>query len=355
MNAFAAAVLAWFDVHGRKSLPWQQQRTLYRVWISEIMLQQTQVATVIPYFERFMQVFPTVQDLAAGDRETVLHLWSGLGYYARARNLHKAAQRIMTELDGRFPEEIDLLQALPGIGRSTAGAILALASGQRHPILDGNVKRVLSRCHAVRGWPGQSVVEQTLWQYADQQTPNERIGDYTQAMMDLGAMICLRTRPQCEACPVRDFCAGYREGTPTAYPGRKPRKTLPVRSAKFLILTDQNDREVLLHQRPPAGIWGGLWSLPECAAGTRPEVWCAEQLGCRASVAAEWAVMRHTFSHFHLDILPVHLHLTAGPLRVMEEPDWLWYKLDSPPAIGVAAPVKVLLARISDSDQEDAY
>jgi len=235
-GSFAARLIAWHAEHGRHDLPWQKRRTPYRVWVSEIMLQQTQVATVIPYYRRFMTRFPTLQSLADAPQDEVLHLWTGLGYYARARNLQKAAQQIRGRHGGRFPRDIESVQALPGIGRSTAGAILALSTGQRHPILDGNVKRVLTRHGAIAGWPGDRRVEQKLWALAEAYTPKARAADYTQSIMDLGATLCTRTRPRCGECPVAADCQARKLGRQMDFPAAKPRKLLPVRRTRMLML-----------------------------------------------------------------------------------------------------------------------
>ena len=257
IDSVAQPLLDWFDRHGRHNLPWHQNRTAYRVWVSEIMLQQTQVATVIPYYLAFMQRFPNVQSLASAPTDDVLSHWSGLGYYARARNLQKAAQAVVHEHDGEFPQDQQQLEALTGIGRSTAAAILAQAYDIRAAILDGNVKRVLARYHAVPGWPGQTAVQQQLWQFAEQHTPNERIRDYTQAIMDLGALVCTRSRPSCERCPLQTNCLAYARSETALYPGSKPKKAKPEKTTWMLILED-NDGRVLLQRRPPSGIWGGL-------------------------------------------------------------------------------------------------
>ncbi|HET8730461.1 MAG TPA: A/G-specific adenine glycosylase, partial [Moraxellaceae bacterium] len=260
---FATAVLAWFDEHGRKTLPWQQNPSPYRVWVSEIMLQQTQVATVIPYYERFLARFPDVHALAAAPQDDVLHLWTGLGYYARARNLQKAAQMLVDQYGGEFPETVDEVAGLPGIGRSTAGAILSLSRQHWAVILDGNVKRVLSRFHAVS--ETGAAQEKRLWPLAEQHTPQQRVHHFNQAMMDLGATLCTRTRPACLLCPLQSACRGFAEGEPTAYPGKKATRTLPEKSVTLLVFLNA-DGEVLLEQRPSPGIWGGLWSFPESAA-----------------------------------------------------------------------------------------
>lgn len=343
---FSHLVLAWFDQHGRKSLPWQQNPTPYRVWVSEIMLQQTQVATVIGYYQRFMAHFPDVQALAAAPIDEVLHLWSGLGYYARARNLHRAAQLVCAQHHGNIPADIAELSALPGIGRSTAGAILALSCAQRQPILDGNVKRVLARYHAIAGWPGNSAVQAALWALADQHTPTARVEAYTQAMMDLGATVCTRSRPQCCRCPLVGGCQAYATGQQAAYPARKPPKVLPVRATR-LILARTADGRVLLEQRPPTGIWGGLWSFPECPPDAEVSDWCQRVLGLTVTEVQAWAVLRHTFSHFHLDITP--LRVTVGAVTgVMDSARQVWYNAADPDRRGLAAPVQRLLAVLSN-------
>lgn len=352
---FARALLEWYDVHGRKDLPWQRDRTPYRVWVSEIMLQQTQVATVIPYFERFMERFPDIAALATAQRDDVLGLWSGLGYYSRARNLHAAAGEIRERHNGRFPEQIEQVIALPGIGRSTAGAILAQSLGQRHPILDGNVKRVLARFDAVEGWPGQAAIEKRLWARAEEFTPRQRLADYTQAIMDLGATVCRQRRPDCSACPVSGNCRGLDSGEPERYPTPKPRKRLPIRKAVFLLLTDEEDR-ILLQRRPPAGIWGGLWSLPQLAEednAVSAERWCRERLNVEPRAIEDWPTLRHTFSHFHLDITPRRVWLKeAKSGGVMEAPDTLWYKSDLSNQLGMPAPVKKLLERLEQEREQ---
>ncbi|MGB8326770.1 MAG: A/G-specific adenine glycosylase, partial [Steroidobacteraceae bacterium] len=264
----AGALIVWHETGGRHELPWQRGRSLYRVWISEIMLQQTQVATVIPYYERFIARFPTVRALADASIDDVLHLWSGLGYYARARNLHQAAQRIRDEFAGEFPGDFASVASLPGIGRSTAGAILALALNQRFAILDGNVKRVLARYFGVAGNATERAVEKRLWVLSERCTPVERVDDYTQAIMDLGATLCTRSRPLCALCPLATDCVARRQGRQTEFPA--PRRSAPhgMRRAKrvVMLLARARDQSVLLEKRPPRGIWGGLWCLPEFAS-----------------------------------------------------------------------------------------
>jgi A/G-specific adenine glycosylase len=325
-------------------LPWQVNPTAYRVWVSEIMLQQTQVATVIPYYERFMARFPDLQMLARATLDEVLHHWSGLGYYARARHLHAAARQICERHAGRFPEDFTAVVDLPGIGRSTAGAILALACGQRHPILDGNVKRVLTRYHALAGWPGQSAVQRELWALAEAATPRTRLAAYTQAIMDLGATVCTRIRPACVVCPLAPECRARAAGRQADFPTPRPGKPLPLRRTNMLILYNPAG-EILLERRPPAGIWGGLWSLPECAPQADISAWCRRELGLGVRVTAQWPVVRHTFSHYHLDITPILASATESAPGVAEAPERLWYHPDRQRKRGFAAPVKRLLAR----------
>lgn len=341
---FAQRLLRWHQKSGRHALPWQQPRSAYRVWVSEIMLQQTQVTTVIPYFEKFMQQFPDLQALAAADSDAVMAAWAGLGYYSRARNLHRAAQQICAEHEGEFPQDFDAVLALPGIGRSTAGAILAQAYGQRHAILDGNVKRVLSRHQAVDGWPGIPKVEKRLWALSESLTPEDRLADYTQAIMDLGATVCKRARPQCGLCPVRSDCQALAQDRVDQYPVRRPKRIRPLRSVRMLLLCTDMD-EVLLLKRPPAGIWGGLWSLPEVPPDMAPEEYCREQLGLDTGQLTEVTGLRHGFTHFELDIQPFRA-VAANDRTVREDGGQLWYKLapqDAAQAPGMPAPIVRLL------------
>jgi len=348
---FSRRVLAWFGRHGRKDLPWQQQRTPYRVWVSEIMLQQTQVDTVIPYFQRFMARFPDISALAAASLDEVLHHWSGLGYYARGRNLHRSARLIVERHGGRFPTHREQVMALPGVGRSTAGAILSLACGQRHAILDGNVKRVLARHGAIDGWPGQAAVLGRLWARAEALTPRERVADYNQAMMDLGAMVCRRRQPHCDRCPLAGDCQARAQGRQHDYPAPKPRKTLPRRQRRLLVLR-RADGAVLLQRRPPTGIWGGLWSLPELAGEQTAADWTRQWLGLDAIATRALAPIAHSFSHFHLTIQPVLAELGNTPATcVMEAGDTVWYKAGQNTTHGLAAPIQRLLASL-DNPQE---
>lgn len=338
---FQRCLLAWFDQHGRKTLPWQQSISPYRVWLSEVMLQQTQVATVIPYFERFIAAFPTVEDLAATDIDRVLHLWTGLGYYARGRNLHKAAQQVVEQHGGEFPRTLEQLEALPGIGRSTAGAILSIAHRIATPILDGNVKRVLARLHAVEGWPGQSAVQRQLWQLSERYTPVERCADYTQAIMDLGATLCRRGQPDCDRCPVFDHCQARQLGDSAAFPQPRPKKVLPVKSCWMLLLRDSQGR-VLLQQRPPVGLWGGLWCLPQFESYDALQDFVSNDVAEAAKPELQ-AGFRHTFSHFHLQIQPVQVDCAGVRLNAIQERSECWYCPDQPAELGLAAPVKRLL------------
>jgi A/G-specific adenine glycosylase len=344
---FSRRVLKWFDQYGRKHLPWQQDISAYRVWLSEIMLQQTQVTTVIPYFERFIAQFPSVQSLAAAPIDEVLHLWTGLGYYARARNLHKCAQQVVNQYGGEFPATVEALAELPGIGRSTAGAIVSIAFQQRAAILDGNVKRVLARYHAVEGWPGQSDVVNQLWEIAETYTPKKRANHYTQAMMDMGATLCTRSKPKCEQCPLREGCIAYAQGNPQDYPGKKPKKALPEKTVQLLMLRNPAG-DLLLQQRPAQGIWGGLWSFPELALEADAQEYAEHHYG-KVVALETWNTYRHTFSHYHLDITPVLIQLAKAP-RAIGEATTHWYNPHQPSALGLAAPVKKLLEKIAQLD-----
>ncbi len=340
MGDFSDKLLTWFDQHGRKTLPWQQDFSPYRVWVSEIMLQQTQVTTVIPYFERFMQRFPTVESLAQAKLDEVLHLWTGLGYYARARNLHKTAQIVTEAHQGCFPATVEALTALPGIGRSTAGAIVSIAGGGRAPILDGNVKRVLARCFGIDGWPGQTAVAKALWAKAEALTPTKRVADYTQAIMDLGATVCVRSSPVCSACPFANECVAHSEGLIDELPGRKPKRATPVKQTTMLVV-ENDDHEVLLKKRPTDGLWGGLWHFPECDEDAIEETLANLGFESPASVT-RLEPFRHTFTHFHLDITPVRVRVEHA-LNAIGEPDQLWYSTTEPANIGLTRPVVHLL------------
>jgi A/G-specific adenine glycosylase len=333
---FSDSVLTWYDNNGRKHLPWQQDVTPYKVWVSEIMLQQTQVTTVIPYFERFMSLFPTVTDLANANQDEVLHLWTGLGYYARARNLHKSAQIIATEYNGQFPTDFEQVIALPGIGRSTAGAVLSLSLGQHHAILDGNVKRVLTRFMAVEGWPGVKTVENQLWQIAEQFSPVKRIDNFNQVMMDLGAIVCTRSKPKCEQCPLQTKCQAFALNRTSDFPFSKPKKDKPIKFVYMLLLVapdnaNKTGTQVYMYQRPQTGIWGGLYSYPEFEDLTELELYLQQQsLGVAVEDLDfdEEQLFRHTFSHYHLDIQPIVVQVAAKPNMVNDSRD-IWYALNT--------------------------
>ena len=343
-KSISRRVLAWYDRHGRKTLPWKRKCDPYRIWILEIMLQQTQVATVIPYFKRFIARFPSVRSLARADLDEVLHLWTGLGYYARARNLHKAAQHIVKQHAGAFPRRLEAAVELPGIGRSTAGAILALAFEQRHPILDGNVKRVLARYHTVGTPINQRETEERLWQLAEKYTPRKRVADYTQAIMDLGATVCTRAKPQCTLCPLRKTCRALQLGAPQDFPVRIAKQKTPIKTTHMLMIRDARGR-VLLQRRPPTGLWGGLWGFPECSNGNARQ-WCRQTLGIDIQTASPWPTLRHSFSHFHLDITPIPAQLVGGTNQAMENAETVWYNVRRPDRRGFSAPVKLLLEQL---------
>jgi len=314
------------------------------------MLQQTQVKTVVPYYQRFMQYFPEVQTLAAASLDEVLHCWTGLGYYARARNLHRAAQQICTEYAGKLPTGLNKLMRLPGIGRSTAGAILALAHEQRYSILDGNVKRVLCRYYAVEGWAGETKVAEQLWHLAEKNTPSKRVAAYTQAIMDLGATVCTRSHPHCVLCPFSQDCTAHQNRLEKAYPTPKPRKALPVKTTAFIMLQNQWG-EVLLEKRPTKGIWGGLWSFPECATADDIPAWCQQHLNNAAPKCYTCQSLRHTFTHFHLDITPVLMPIEAESCQTVALRGTVWYNTAQPQTYGLAAPVVHLLTQLTNTGE----
>ncbi len=343
---FAPRVLAWFDEHGRKTLPWQENKTPYRVWISEIMLQQTQVTTVIPYYHKFMASFPSVEALAQAEQDEVLAHWSGLGYYARARNMHKAAKMLVDEFDSEFPQSVEGVCELPGIGRSTAAAILSISRGVQAAILDGNVKRVLSRFHAVPTWPGEKKTENAMWELAESYMPSERCGDYTQAMMDLGATLCTRSKPQCLLCPLESDCEGRQTPDPTQFPIRKPKKAAkPEKSIQLLVLMNQQE-QLLLEKRPQTGIWGGLWSLPELASDESIVLHIEQRFSTQVSSVIPLSSFRHTFSHYHLDISPSQIQMAAANW-IMEGDKYQWFSQQEALALGLPAPVRSILEKIT--------
>lgn len=342
-DAFAPAVVAWYQKHGRKDLPWQYDVNPYRVWVSEIMLQQTQVTTVLDYFARFMQALPDVQALAAAPLDEVLHLWTGLGYYTRARNLHKTAQYICTNYHGEFPRSAEILATLPGIGPSTAGAIASLSMGLRAPILDGNVKRVLARYSALKSYPGSSQASKQLWQLAERLTPQQDVAQYTQAMMDLGATLCTRKQPACSRCPVQKGCLAYQTEQQHLLPIARPRKVMPEKRISMPLLIDPSG-SVLLYQRPATGLWGGLWSLPELDNIAQLDS-LLQQHQLTLEQQQLLTGLRHTFSHFHLEIEPWLVHVKRSTASVIAENNWLWYNPYNPLRLGLAAPIKELIER----------
>lgn len=349
---FSQRIIDWHHQFGRKTLPWQIDKSLYKTWVSEVMLQQTQVATVIPYFQKFMRAFPTVTYLANAPVDEVLHHWTGLGYYARARNLHKAAITIRDQHDGQFPEQFEQVLALSGVGRSTAGAILSLTLNQPWSILDGNVKRVLTRHQKVQGWTGEKKVENQLWQLADKLTPKSDVQIYNQAMMDMGAMICTRSKPKCEMCPVQDDCLAFQDGTMTDYPTPKAKKQIPVKTATMLAIINEQG-EIQLIQRPPMGIWGGLWCFPEFTDSEKA-LQSLESLNISEYKVHQLTSFRHTFSHYHFDISPILVELKqAMPQQVMEQTGQLWYNPKQPQKVGLAAATKKILNNIKKVISKD--
>lgn len=337
---FQQKILAWFDLNGRKDLPWQHDVTPYRVWLSEIMLQQTQVTTVIPYFNQFIQHYPNIDSLAKASVDSVLTLWSGLGYYARARNMHKTAI-IITSNNGEFPNDLALMMELPGIGRSTAGAILSIAFNNSHPILDGNVRRVLARFHAISGWTGTTKVSNELWNISTQYTPVNRCAAYTQAIMDLGATVCTRSKPRCNECPVYSGCIARIEDKINDLPTPKPAKKLPVKQIFFLMLRDKEGL-FFLEKRPEMGIWGGLWSFPEFKTYVEIESWCLEKNMPMQSIN-QLDEQRHTFSHYHLDYTAIIVKTENFNNNVLEANQSVWYKAGKNNSLGLPTPIQRLL------------
>lgn len=346
---FQHSILTWFDAQGRKDLPWQQNITPYRVWLSEIMLQQTQVTTVIPYFNAFVAKFPNLESLANASIDEVLPYWSGLGYYARARNLHKTAQSIHQQQ--RFPDTLPELIALAGIGQSTAGAILSIAFHKSHPILDGNVKRVLARYKAIVGWTGDSQINKQLWAISSELTPVERCADYTQAMMDLGATVCTRSKPACSICPLTSHCLARITATVTQLPTPKRTKKLPIKQRVFLVLSNQQ-QEIFLEKRPPTGIWGGLWSLPEFDSIESARDWCLTK-NMVIDRQQQLPTLRHTFSHYHLDYTPLLIQIQSRMNFVMESNQSLWYNAAQLNNLGLATPIKQLLQQHTNENNDD--
>jgi A/G-specific adenine glycosylase len=344
MRTFAARLITWQKRHGRHDLPWQCTHDAYAIWLSEIMLQQTQVATVIPYYERFLRRFPSIQALAQASLDEVLALWSGLGYYSRARNLHKAACMLVHSYDGIIPRDPERVEALPGIGRSTAAAICVFAYGGRHAILDGNVKRVLARHGGVRGYPGDARVQEALWRNAEALLPLRDIIPYTQGLMDLGASVCIRRKPKCELCPLRADCIAHTNNLIDTLPGRKPRRALPQRSIVMLLL--RNADEILLEKRAPQGIWGGLWSLPEISDARAARRVCRERYGVAATSTKKLPPLAHGFTHFNLTIVPLMVRVgkAAAKTSSTTAPATVWLPLDEALSAALPAPVRKIIS-----------
>lgn len=343
MNIFSQQLLAWFEVYGRQDLPWQNPREPYRVWISEIMLQQTQVQTVIPYFNRFMSRFPNLLSLANADEDEVLALWSGLGYYSRARNLHKTAKIIAREHRGEIPANCEILVSFPGIGNSTAAAITSQAFGQATPILDANVKRVLARYFQVDGPPDKQAVMEKLWAYARECMPMTDSANYTQAIMDLGALICKSRAPLCANCPVHTGCLAFNNQVTDRYPEKKQKHAIPRRRQKFLIL--HNDKgDIYLEKLPPSGIWGGLWSLPDIAVEDCPFSYIADHYALKGENLQELAPFKHSFSHFHLDLYPVAIKISPARRDIIQEFPGAWFSKAALSSVGIARPIGKILA-----------
>ena len=335
---FSTQLLAWWDQHGRKDLPWQHPRSAYRVWVAEIMLQQTQVKTVIPYFNRFIERFPDIQSLAAASTDEVLAYWSGLGYYARARNLLKAAKICMAGHAGQLPRTQGELAALPGIGESTANAIYSQAWDKPAVILDGNVKRVLARYFAVEGWPGKASIHRQLWNMAGQLLPAKRGADYTQAIMDMGATLCTRTNPACGQCPVNRTCKAFGAGNVDDFPAPRPALKIKKKSFQMLILTDETGN-VLLERRPPVGIWGGLWSLPADDEGSPIQ----QRPALKNLTLKPLAALQHQLTHIHMTIQPLIGHAEMLPCGVECTAEQRWFGRQEWPALGLPRPVRHLL------------
>ena len=350
MSAFAQRVARWQSRAGRKDLPWQGTRDPYAIWMSEIMLQQTQVATVVPFYARFMMRFPDIAALAAASLDDVMGLWSGLGYYSRARNLHRAAQRIVTEHGGRFPRTVAEIERLPGIGRSTAAAIAGFAFGARAAILDGNVKRLLARHFLVAGFPGDPAVERELWALAESLLPGGDVATYIQGLMDLGALVCTTRRPSCSRCPVRGTCAALGANRVDELPAPRPRRKAPTRATVMAVLRHGGD--ILLERRPSSGVWGGLWSLPELASDADLAGAVARRFSLEVRRTDRLAPMRHAFTHFTLEIQPVLVDVAAPSIRAAE-PGNVWLPLETAAAAALPAPVRRLLARLAESTVGD--
>lgn len=350
MSSIATQLIHWHRKHGRHHLPWQGNRDPYAIWLSEIMLQQTQVNTVIPYYVRFMQEFPTISSLAQAPLDTMLALWSGLGYYSRARNLHRSAHILMQDYQGQFPDTRELIQRLPGIGRSTAAAITIFAYGKRDAILDGNVKRVLARYFGIAGYPGESKIQNLLWEKAEESLPANyregRIETYTQALMDLGATVCIRRTPLCATCPLQQHCVAYKENRVAQFPAVKPRKPLPKKETVFLILMHQ--QKLLFEKRPSSGIWGALWCPPEIETGVDAAIYCQHHWGIKVQSPIELPTIDHQFTHYKLRIHSQLLKVVSN--NHVQQNQFIWIKPSDALEQAIPAPVRKLLKQNFLSD-----
>lgn len=350
MSSIATWLIHWHKQHGRHHLPWQGNRDPYAIWLSEIMLQQTQVNTVIPYYVRFMREFPTISSLAQAPLDAVLALWSGLGYYSRARNLHQAARILMQDYQGKFPDTQALIQQLPGIGRSTAAAIAVFAFGKHAAILDGNVKRIFTRYFGITGYPGESKIQNLLWEKAEESLPVDyrdgRIETYTQALMDLGATVCTRHTPLCEVCPLQQHCVARKENRVAQLPTRKLRKPLPHKETVFLLLVQH--QKLLLEKRPASGIWGELWCLPEIATSTDATLYCQHHWGIKVQSPIELPALDHQFTHFKLRIYPQLLPVISNTLK--QQNKFIWIKPTDALEQAIPTPVRKLLTQNFLSD-----
>ena len=347
-NSFSQKLLKWFQKHGRKNLPWQKNKTPYRVWLSEIMLQQTQVNTVIPYYLKFIKSFPDITSLANAPQDEVLHLWTGLGYYARARNLHKTAQIICNEHAGKFPDSSEALQSLPGIGRSTAGAILSFANGQNHAILDGNVKRILARHYLIEGWTASSKTQKKLWTLIEKITPEKHCDDFNQALMDLGSSLCSRSKPQCQQCPLNTSCKAYKSNLTKCYPTPKAKTIKPEKSTYLLMIMPEMNK-ILLEQRPQQGIWGGLWSFPQCQTLDDIHYWLDNKQFKTMGEMEFYPEFRHSFTHFHLNITAVKILIKTPEVFTIHEGlnnNFVWYQPSKALKLGMPTPITKLISQI---------
>lgn len=341
---FSSRLLTWYAREGRHDLPWKEPTSFYRTWVSEIMLQQTQVTTVVPYFLRFMDAFPTVEALAATPLNQVLHYWAGLGYYARAKNLHKTALIISTELKGTFPKTVEKWAELPGVGLSTAGAIVSQSINIRAPILDGNVKRVLARFCGVKGVTSQKAVEKKLWDLADHFTPLDHAADYTQAIMDLGATCCTRHKPRCQECPLHPKCYASINDLQQSLPEKKPKKTLPTKTVHVMVL-QSHCGHLLLQERPLKGIWSGLWSFPEFDDSKAVVAFARDSLAIKRTSFKTLPLIKHTFSHYHLHLIPQHLMLTK-PINLKKHKTFAWINEKTIKERGLPAPIQTLIREL---------